>query len=448
MWYYTAQKLALSTPPLNSRFDQVHTDSMWMDNPDGYRLCSVIQEDLDWDVRGAWWERFDTLGTKVYSRDSLNFLAFRYAVVMTKKPQYVSIRRVGGGHALILYGAESDSLLIADPNYPGISRSIKMKDGSFVPYTTMQKVGVATHEYPRIRYYAKTSMINYQAIADRWRQFELGTIGTVAPHAFPEVELFLLTPTGEQPLTESIQTPLDTISIIARCANCAAGWQQQSAFIFVHDEQGRFLTHSADHPDGVLRIPVQPGTHRYGLRFDGWHAINVPPEYITFAWLEVEKVIVGNLAWRVRAKCVGQENWGLLGQSGVGVELIGRWEGDTYVDRRSWVDLGYLREIDLNVKIDTLTGALLSYSQSYTITGPQIDHMYIHIEGRDLPTLSLDSDYYRYRSEGPSTCDYIDDVVGRNVVMCGDVEQWDCENYGSSSEPTYVNIVLPARPKK
>jgi|GEM_PF-2528575 len=454
MWYYTAQKLTRGMPPLNSRFDQVHTDSMWMDNPDGYRLCSVVQEDLsvNWNAANQWWMHFDTLGTKVYSRDSLNFLAFKYAVLMTRKPQFVCVSRVISAHALTLLGGLGDTLMVADPNYPGIARQISLHNGSLEPYRTMQRVGAPVLEYPFIYYYAKTSMISYQEVADRWSQFEQGTIGTVPPHLFPEVELFqLIVEEGEEedelPLTEVIRTSLDTLSIIARCPTCAATWPQQRTPIACYYEQGQFLT-SADRNDGVLRIPLQPGTHRYGLRIDGFHSgdTNHAPRYITFVWLEVEKVSAGNIVWGVRAKCEDDDDWAMIGMMDEGMDLLGHWEGDTYVYLRTQTYEGYTHEENFSAVIDTLTGALISYSCSYTITPPDLEWaMLMQIEGRNLPTYSLDPDYYHYRSEGPETCDYIDDVQGRNVIMCGNLEMWDCEDHGFSADPTHVYITLPAR---
>lgn len=442
MWYYSARKLGRGEAALNSRFDDVHTDLMWMDNPRGYRLSSVIQEDIDWSGRETWWEHFDTTGTGVYSRDSLNFLAFKYAVLMTEKPQYIAVRRPGGGHALVLYGVLGDSLLIADPNYPGISRGTSLREGAFRPYRTMSKVGESPKEYPTIRYYAKSAMIDYQILADRWSQFEQGTIGTIAPHVFPSVELFQLTTEGTVPLESFVTTSSDTLVIIARCPDCVGTFDDdQTAFVCLK-EQGQTV---ALDDNGIIRIPVVSGRQRYGLLLQGFPSdtAGTTSEYISFVWLEVEKMSTASFGFGVNAKCSDTGARGRYGTGGNSFSIPGTWSGDTFSGDLDMLYEGYRYVISLVATVDTVTNEMGSYEFRSRITKDDLD-MVLSLTGRGVPLLSHGTDTYHYGITGEEACSHIDEAQGYVVPSCGQLTEWDCKEH--VGKPAFLDVVLPARP--
>ena len=441
MWYYSARKLALGEPALNSRFDDVHTDSMWMDNPHGYRLASVVQKDINWDTRVAWWKTFDSLGVGIYSRDSLNFLAFKYALLMTEKPQYIRVAREGGGHALVLFGADGNTLKISDPNYPGIARTISMENGSFKPYETMQRVGQPTYLYPVIQYYAKSAMVSFQAIAARWQQFEAGTIGAVAPNAFPGVELFLKHEDQLHELGTTFTTTDDTLVIVATCVACVNTYEFDRTLVIAFRENGTRITKTDAR--GELRLPLEDGKNRYGLALCGWPSVGAGGEYIDFAWLEVEKLATGEVEWYIHGKCSGNSGWGRFGQKRL--SLAGHWVADVYSYSIDTTHEGLGIMIDFEARIDTISGVLLTYDHTTELDFGGGAVMHLHIEGRNLPAIAIDEKQYRYESTGIGTCTYIDTVVGRNLIMCGDLLEWDCADY--EDQQSLVQITLPARGK-
>ncbi|MBR9974031.1 MAG: PKD domain-containing protein [Bacteroidetes bacterium] len=442
MWYYSAQRLGRGEQPLNSRFDQVHTDSMWMDNPHGYRLCSVVQEDIRWDERGTWWEHFDTTGTGVYTRDSLNFLAFKYAVLMTEKPQYVSVRRPSGGHALILYGVDGDSLMIVDPNYPGASRGTSLRDGVLQPYRTMPRVGHSVKTYPTIRYYAKTAMIDYQALADRWKQFEEKTIGTLAPNLFPGVELLQITPEGELPLDAFVKTSSDTLVLVARCQDCIETFQERRTGLQVFSEQGNHLGwHDAT---GVLRIPVLPGRQRYGLVVAGWPVAGVggTPDYISFVWLEVEKEVTASFGFGLNATCNDTGARGRYGLPAGSLGIPGTWSGDTFTGTLDMLYQGYQYNLNLVSIIDTMTNELESYDFRLHVTKDELD-MSITLLGAGVPLLSHGDEGFEFSISGEVTCNHVDSATGNVSPYCGQLTDWDCKEH--TGKEAFLTILLPPR---
>ncbi len=189
MWYYYEKRLA-GAAPLYHRYDRVNRekDSLWCDNPRGYKLASVIQEDLNWD---SWLrDRFKTLGDSAYH--TLGFKALLAAMVLTGEPQYLRVSGKDGGHAIVAFKVNTtdSTVIVADPNFPGQERSVVLRNGYFEPYNSKLNAADAHNiVFTNIGYMAKTALIDWDKIAPRWAEFEAGTIGTVAPHALPTIEM-------------------------------------------------------------------------------------------------------------------------------------------------------------------------------------------------------------------------------------------------------------------
>jgi len=105
------------------------TPSLWEDDANLIRLCSALQ------VRG----KIDKAA--IYKRelnydDKLTFYAFIYALRVTGHPQMLGVYEGDDvpGHAILVYRITQDTMLVADPNFPGETRSIKLEkiaDGTF-----------------------------------------------------------------------------------------------------------------------------------------------------------------------------------------------------------------------------------------------------------------------------------------------------------------------------
>lgn len=305
MWYYI-EKTQNGTSTLWNRFDNnmdaPATPDLWQDDSLGYRLASVVQKDIDWDnwVRKA----FNELGA---SDDPLNWNAFLYAMLVTGEPQYVAIRNttVGGGHAMIVYKANADTgtLYIADPNYPGnSSRKIQYANGAFSPYNSganRAEIDAGNGKaYDEIRYYAKTALVDWSQIAARWDEFDAGTIGD---GIFPTYELWV----GDDaetavPLVDGMAFSSDSIEVWIsdgdlNISSTYSVWRDDDWITF----------------DGQGRIPLNDGENRLG--FYMMSEAKSADKYGDFRWVTVQKTGAGYIT--------------------IGVAVHGYWEynqPDTY----------------------------------------------------------------------------------------------------------------------
>jgi len=305
MWYYI-ERAQQGASTLWNRFDNngdaPATPDFWQDDSLGYRLASVVQKDIDWTnwVRTA----FKALGA---ADDPLNWNAFLYAMLVTGEPQYVAIynNTVGGGHAMIVYKADADTgtLYIADPNYPGnSSRKIQYAGGAFSPYhsgANRAEIDAGRGKaYEEIRYFAKTALADWSQIAARWDEFDLATIGD---GVFPLYALALFDDSGGVVrLTDGMAISGDKLDVEAVSLDPALslGW-------FVYRD-GERLTLDTDG-----KVDLLEGDNRLGFYVLG--EVDGKWKYIDFQWVTVRRAAAGYI--------------------GIGVSVHGYWEynqPDTY----------------------------------------------------------------------------------------------------------------------
>ncbi len=297
MWYFYEQKLK-GAPGLFKRFDKISDpnkpDSLWCDNPLGYRFASTIQEYLNFDT----WVRDLEYESWV---PNIVFNMFVYSMLLYAEPQLVLIRnsKDGSGHAMVVYaiGTDDGMLYIADPNYPNnrkqdgswIDRVIQYipggLTGQFLPYASPRKVGEAWRTFDQIGYAAKTSHIEWSKISERWAEFQNGTIGG---NRFPIYDLYE-NHTGVK-FTDGFITALDTITVISESPGCAFGflhtyWRQE---IFGYDVLGKRLARTKN--SGELSLALKPGDNTFGLYLMGT-AADTLDHYLDFKWMKVHRNI-------------------------------------------------------------------------------------------------------------------------------------------------------------
>mgnify|MGYP002389471278 CR=1 FL=1 len=92
-------------------------------------------------------------------------------------------------------------LYIADPNYPNNkTRVIEYRNGALQPYSSALNAGDAGTVFDQIGYAAKTTLIDWQKISDRWAEFQSGTIGN---DRFPAYTLWARNPPGAELIAPS-----------------------------------------------------------------------------------------------------------------------------------------------------------------------------------------------------------------------------------------------------
>ena len=179
MWYFTERKAA-GAPALWGLTDNNGlgtTPDLWQDDAQAYRLASMVQYDLNWKTLSANLER---LMGKAHA-DSLQWDAFRMAMLVTGQPQFVGLNETGqdGGHAIVAYAATATGLWVADPNFPGKLRDIEWNAASqsFSPYNSGTDATSSDHHYDRISFFGKTAFVNWGQIGARWNDLAAGVIG-------------------------------------------------------------------------------------------------------------------------------------------------------------------------------------------------------------------------------------------------------------------------------
>jgi hypothetical protein len=204
MWYYYERRLKNSQRPLYGRYDNndrgYGTLDFWEDDSWGYRLASVVQDELNWSAPTY---RI-LLGYEGYN-DHLTWMAFGYAMLMSGGPQFIGISSSGpdpAGHAMVVYRMTQDGLYIADPNYPGDvtgaglrERIIRYRDGRFVPYNSGPNATAISQggeiAYDLIGYFPLTRWIDWDRVGARWAELEAGE--DVGADIWPTQEIRVLT---------------------------------------------------------------------------------------------------------------------------------------------------------------------------------------------------------------------------------------------------------------
>ncbi len=216
MWYYYEMKAAEGD--LFEKFSNLAGYDK--DNARGYRFSSVVQEDLDFGgtLNDFLWANVD-LNPET---DKLKMYTIAGAMLVTGEPQAIGIYRIKGhkangkpiygGHALVCYAASisGGKLSIADPNKPGLVQEIDYVNDKFQPYVAMANAEAASDPYPFITYSAKTALIEWDKIGQRYGELLNFTVGTVGANKFPEYTIMVKGKVDKE-LTDNFSIDSDTL---------------------------------------------------------------------------------------------------------------------------------------------------------------------------------------------------------------------------------------------
>ncbi len=266
MWYYYEKKLH-GGASLHHQFDRVQDSRtvLWQDNPRGYRFASTVQEDLDWDSLSR--QIFLTLReTPEYHH--LSWKCFALSMYLTGEPQYVGLKSDKGGHAIIAYKIDyaNGILSVADPNYPGQERKIRFNGAQFDPYSTKQNDNEPSdHPYTGIGYFAKSSLVDWSKIGERWKELENATIGG---DRFPQYRLWVTDAEGGHELTASEVVNADSIVVQVQWKN---GVVDNDIAMSVFDGKGAKISPEPAYARSSAEetIHLQAGENILGFHIEG-----------------------------------------------------------------------------------------------------------------------------------------------------------------------------------
>jgi len=289
MWYYYEQRLH-GAKALYQSLDRVHLpgsngDSLWMDNPRGYKFASVVQREYG---RFEHWLQDKLRELRDSSTQFIGWRAFQYSMLLTGEPQYVALRiresdGTFAGHAIVAHkiSATEKKLFVTDPNYPGQERSILFSDPYFAPYDTKQSADdAAADQYPWIAYIAKSCLINWSTITARYAEVQAGTIGTVPPLTFPQVNI--------RDKKENVVISPSTVYESHRDTLALVSPNAQTAFAVFNAATGERLVPSSKSPYGLSYdsvVVLKPGANEFGVYIA--RQVNNRFEFADFQWVTV-----------------------------------------------------------------------------------------------------------------------------------------------------------------
>ncbi len=299
MWYYYEKK-----PTEGSLFNKYSDNpKLWQDNARGYKFCSVIHNDLDWE--GTVSTLFDKYIDKNQSLDKLKLQTIAGIMLVTGEPQGIGIYRqtgsksdgtpIYGGHDLICYqvSVSGGKLYISDPNTPGEQQTINFSNDKFSPYNAKLNGHDSPKSYPFVTYYAKTAYIEWDKIGKRWGELGNNTIGTIAPNTFPDYTLWAKTGAGFE-LKEGLTVTSDTLRTIVICPTAEISFNVKNQKLIGHeifDKEGNAI--AVQEGNGSVYVKLKPGLTKLGYYIVGWKESSKNSEgsyfnkYIDFKWITV-----------------------------------------------------------------------------------------------------------------------------------------------------------------
>jgi len=229
MWYFN-NKFKKGAPALFGLYDNdgqtPRTPTLWQDDVLGYKFCSVVQNDAHW----------DNIATTILELFQLNPLGdivtlklFSYAMRLNHTPQFAAIYGYDGskrqGHAMIVYRQNKRELYVADPNYPGDrTRRIRFNNATFTPYASGPNASQLGVQYDGIYFYRYQSPVfNWNAVSDRWKEFENKTIGA---GKFPSYSVWVLDDSGKfVPMADGFKSEENDLTLSIRPASSQLKFQ-------------------------------------------------------------------------------------------------------------------------------------------------------------------------------------------------------------------------------
>ncbi len=317
MWYYFEKK-----PTDGSLFNKFSDNAkLWEDDAKGYKFCSVLQNDLDFN--GAVSTIFDKYIDKNQELDKFKLLTIAGAIMVTGEPQAIAIYMLTGklnpdgspeyaGHAVICYqvSVSGGKLYISDPNYPGTNQSIDFANNKFKPYMAKLNGNNASDAaYPYITYYAKTAVIDWDKIGKRYDEMINNTIGTVAPNTFPAYTIWVSDKTKDYELKDGMTVTKDTLTTYVECPTATEyytsnGKKLISSRIYNIDGTVRSVQTGVSITNWALRaseyVKLTPGPNKLGYYVIGWNknalyenSTSRIPLFVDFKWITVNYVTLG-----------------------------------------------------------------------------------------------------------------------------------------------------------
>jgi hypothetical protein len=236
------------------------TDSLTWDDRLGYRLCSVLQEEVNWDKEIV--NKY-TQFQKAHGPEATYYM-FAVALKITNQPQLLGAYGEGIGHAVIVYAKRGDKFYVSDPNYPKSSdvRAITYNrdEGKFNTYYSGPTGDETGKPYTRFYFYNRYKLIDQAGLDSLWTQLDNGTVGS---GLFPKYGFVRLEAQedGTWKITDRITTNYKVIGDKIKLQLITKIPAPNYAVIVYNDLQQRVATAK----DGAFDLELKPGKTSYAF---------------------------------------------------------------------------------------------------------------------------------------------------------------------------------------
>lgn len=305
-WYF--QEMKKSSGPLFHRYDSIisdaRPDAFWMDNPLGYRFCSVVQKDIGFDT---FWKDWSDKFSKQISKPSLVWKNVFVSMIIRRQPQMLLIRKSTTGSATVVICYKIDlnekKLYIADPCLPGsANQTISYLEEEIGPY--ISKINAGSHDivFDQFAYSPLTSLVDLSNIRDRWKEMESQSIGD---NKFPSYSLYLEKFMGIQ-LYNNLEVYKPDMAIICysgKAEGYLTGTDHLQPFV-VYNRKGVLLAEGKETNQGIGKLTLSPGENKIGIYVKGvW---DNQEWYVDYRWFSI---VYNNISLAIKPdSLVGEPN--------------------------------------------------------------------------------------------------------------------------------------------
>lgn len=436
IWYYSVRKLGMKEPALNGRFDKI-PGGLWQEDRDGYRFASVVWADQNTGRRDGWMDKFNSIGTKRFSHDSLHYLAFAYAIHLTQKPQLTEVWNANSGHAMIVYRANNRVLSIADPNFPNSSSHFITlgANGSFVPYESKLNANEPTELFPDITYVGKSALFSFEGITTRYSEMINKTIGDFPPNAFPAVDLLWYDGKDWVDLPDTLNTEVDTLLLAARCVSCFRHYGSNLTLLEQLTLDGKHVAYSD--ANGYLKVPLRSGDTLLPLYILGNPDNDNYWYFVDFKMPLIRKEKQAKFEYWLRGVDSDGDSSSFGSKDG-SIGWAGSWSGTTFkVDtRKTVVEDGntYLVGAKMTAVCNATRTMITSYNVEEWIEMGTQKAVLASLDGKNLPLTSTNGDNLIFSATGQASCSSLTRV---DFDFWGKVERWFCD------ETSFIQFTIP-----
>ena len=289
MYYFYAHS---ALGPLFKRFNPVGRNNNT--NTVGLRLSTVAQRDLNWTSAVTWFNIVASLQfVTAIPEARLHYQTLVMAMRVTHLPQFLDIRGDGFGHAVVAFASNNGAVSFADPNSPGLTRTMTFTGNAFTPFPFSATKGAADGTVTSVRTIGASAMLDAAAMDAEWAQVADSTIGnSMFTQVIPESYDRLTDTWSAVDTTKNLYTSDPFLRLRTVCPNrrCPVV-DRRNDNDYIHtrliNATGTLTRDGLPGADGA-EFELSEGTNKVGvIQLGGIDITNFSDAWTNFRWLNV-----------------------------------------------------------------------------------------------------------------------------------------------------------------